>query len=355
MTNRYKLLDLPLLNVDPDWRASIDLYRLLDRDPIGVVPDTSYISGRRILVTGAGGSIGSALCRYISGLHPKELIMVDRDESALHAIQLTITGKALLDDDSTVLCDIRDRLWIRQIMISRRPDVVFHAAALKHQPLLEQYPGEAYKTNVAGTLNVVRAAMDARVGTLVNISTDKAASPTCVLGSSKRVAERLIAWCAPRRYMSVRFGNVINSRGSVLETFTRQLEMDRPLTITDPKISRYFMTSDEAVSLVLHAGSIGLPGESLVLDMGEPVKIVDLAARMIAEKGKGSIVYTGIRTSEKLSEDLLGNGEKDKRPNHPMIIQVPVPALSPSSLAAVRGSNSADKRVAEQLLILCDW
>lgn len=333
----------------------IDPYSLLGRQPIPIVPDGSYVKGKRVLVTGAGGSIGSELCGLLASFRPAELIMLDRDESALHALQLGMTGRALLDDDSTVLGDIRDKLWINKIMITRKPDIVFHAAALKHLPMLQRYPGEAYKTNVLGTRNVLRAAVAARVDVLVNISTDKAADPTCVLGSSKRVAERLVSWHAPRRYMSVRFGNVLNSRGSVLETFRGQMAMGIPLTVTDPEVCRYFMTSHEAVSLVVHAGAIGRPGRALVMDMGEPVRIVDIAKRLIdMDGGMGKIVYTGMRDGEKVCEDMLGFGEVDSRPEHPLIRQVDVPPLQSSRLRAMNIADSGSPEMEDLLLALCD-
>ena len=196
-----------------------------------------YLTGRRVLVTGAGGSIGSELCRQLHRYAPAELMMLDRDESALHQVQLSIHGRALLDGSDTILGDIRDAETMNAIVRERRPDVVFHAAALKHLPLLQQFPDEAYKTNVAGTLNVLRAAESAGVGTFVNISTDKAANPCSVLGFSKRVAERLTTHFADHAatgtYVSVRFGNVLGSRGSVLTSFREQISRGGPVTVTD--------------------------------------------------------------------------------------------------------------------------
>ena len=239
------------------------------------------LRGKRVLVTGAGGSIGSELCRQIHRYDPAELIMLDRDESALHAVQLSLHGRALLDDDSTVLADIRDEARVHEVFAERRPEVVFHAAALKHLPLLEKYPAEAVKSNVWGTLTVLRAAQAIGVGTFVNISTDKAANPISVLGYSKRIAERLTAQMAAETdgtFLSVRFGNVLGSRGSVLTAFASQIEVGGPVTVTDPDVTRYFMTVQEAVQLVIQAAAIGRDGEALVLDMGEPVRIADVAA-----------------------------------------------------------------------------
>jgi FlaA1/EpsC-like NDP-sugar epimerase len=303
-----------------------------------------YLSGKRVLVTGAGGSIGSELCRQIFRFAPAELQMLDRDESALHQVQLSIYGRALLDSPDTILCDIRDVAALAEVFRSRRPDVVFHAAALKHLPLLEQYPEEAYKSNVVGTLNVLRAAADVGVEVFVNISTDKAADPISVLGYSKRIAERLTAQVAAEvehgTYLSVRFGNVLGSRGSVLTAFRDQIDRGGPVTVTDPDVTRYFMTVAEAVQLVIQAGGIGNSGEALVLDMGEPVRINDVARRLIAQSKKNvQIVYTGLRPGEKLHEILLGPDELDVRPKHPLISHASVPPLDPSALAVVDGDS----------------
>lgn len=292
-----------------------------------------YLTGKRVLVTGAGGSIGSELCRQIHQYGPAELIMLDRDESALHAVQLSICGRALLDDDSTVLADIRDTEHLTRLFEERRPQVVFHAAALKHLPLLQRYPGEAVKSNVWGTLTVLEAARAARVARFVNISTDKAAEPENVLGYSKRIAERLTAHMAVEAdgiYLSVRFGNVLGSRGSVLTTFQAQIEAGGPVTVTHPDVTRFFMTVQEAVQLVIQAGAIGRAGEVLVLDMGDPVRIADVAHRLVAEQARPiQVVFTGLRPGEKLHEDLLAAGEVDQRPIHPLISHVGVPPLEP--------------------------
>ena len=305
-----------------------------------------YLTGRRVLVTGAGGSIGSELCRQLHRYAPAELMMLDRDESALHQVQLSIHGRALLDGSDTILGDIRDAETMNAIVRERRPDVVFHAAALKHLPLLQQFPDEAYKTNVAGTLNVLRAAESAGVGTFVNISTDKAANPCSVLGFSKRVAERLTTHFADHAatgtYVSVRFGNVLGSRGSVLTSFREQISKGGPVTVTDREVTRYFMTIPEAVQLVIQAGAIGQSGEVLVLDMGDPVRIFDVARRLVAQSRKEvRIVFTGLRPGEKLHEELFGDGELDVRPRHPLISHVHAPPLDPEALHA-----AADGRVA---------
>lgn len=295
-----------------------------------------YVSGRRILVTGAGGSIGSELCRQLHRFGPARLVMLDRDESALHAVQLSIEGRALLESRDVVVADIRDRERVFEVFAEHRPDVVFHAAALKHLPLLELYPEEGWKTNVAGTRHLLEAAIVHDVERFVNISTDKAADPTSVLGRTKRTAERLTAHAASltdASYLSVRFGNVLGSRGSVLEAFRRQLDAGGPLTVTHPDVTRYFMLVEEAVQLVVQAGAIGRPGEALVLDMGSPVRIDDVAKRLAAEAPRRiEIVYTGLRPGEKLHEVLLGADEADSRPSHPSISHVAVPAIDPTEL-----------------------
>ncbi|MGO9220228.1 MAG: polysaccharide biosynthesis protein [Streptosporangiaceae bacterium] len=298
---------------------------LLGRRPVrtDVAAIAGHFADKRILVTGAGGSIGSELCRQLDRFGPAELLMLDRDESALHAIQLALHGRALLDSDETILADIRDPHRIMKVFEQFRPQIVFHAAALKHLPLLERYPAEALKSNVFGTLNVLEAAAACGVESFVNISTDKAADPVSVLGYSKRIAERLTAHMAGHAagsYLSVRFGNVLGSRGSVLPALSAQVAAGGPVTVTHPEVTRYFMTADEAVQLVLQAAVIGTSGEVLVLDMGEPVRIADIARRLAAGATHPvDIVFTGLRPGEKMVEDLLGQGEVDNRPHHPLI------------------------------------
>ena len=296
---------------------------LLGRHQIETDLDTiaHYLTGKRVLVTGAGGSIGSELCRQIHRYQPAELIMLDRDESALHAVELSIHGRALLDDASTVLADIRDPDRIREVFLDRRPQIVFHAAALKHLPMLEKSPAEAVKTNIWGTQTVLQASVAAGVESFINISTDKAANPISVLGYSKRIAERLTAHVAAETegtYLSVRFGNVLGSRGSVLTAFSRQIEDGGPVTVTDPDVTRYFMTVAEAVQLVIQAAAIGRDGEALVLDMGEPVRIADVARHLDAQLSRRDdveITYTGLRPGEKLHEELFGDDEGDAEPS----------------------------------------
>jgi len=321
---------------------------LLGRRPVRTDMDAvaAHFTGKRILVTGAGGSIGSELCRQLHRFGPAELIMLDRDESALHANELALTGRALLDSDQLVLADIRDPQTIRQVFQQRRPEIVFHAAALKHLPLLERYPAEALKSNVWGTLVVLEAAAASGVESFVNISTDKAADPVNVLGYSKRVAERLTAHTAGQstgRYLSVRFGNVLGSRGSFLTALSAQAASGGPLTVTHPGVSRYFMTAGEAVQLVLQAAVIGRDGEVLVLDMGEQIRIADIARRLAASApGQVDIVFTGLRPGEKLTESLLGDGETGEVLHHPLIRHVAVPPLPPAFVTGIDAGLPAD-------------
>ena len=314
----------------------------LDTDVAAIA---GYLTGRRVLVTGAGGSIGSELCRQIHRFAPAELMMLDRDESALHAVQLSIHGRALLDSDEVILCDIRDRATVHHLFAERRPQVVFHAAALKHLPMLEQYPSEAVKTNIVGTRNVLDAAELVGVTTFVNISTDKAANPCSVLGYSKRIAEAITAQRARetgRAFVSVRFGNVLGSRGSVLTSFAKQIADGGPLTVTDENVTRFFMTIEEACQLVIQAAAIGRPGEALVLDMGKPVRIVDVARQLMEQSGRRvPITFTGLRDGEKMHEELFGDGEPhDVRPEHQLVSHVPVPPAEPERVAELPTSGN---------------
>lgn len=332
----------------------LDVADLLGRRPVHL--DMSVvagrITGRRVLVTGAGGSIGSELCRQIAALSPAAVYLLDRDESGLQATQMSLTGHGLLDSDDVVLVDIRDHEAVRSAVLAARPQVVFHAAALKHLPLLEQYPLEAWKTNVLGTLNVLDAAASVGVETFVNISTDKAAAPSSVLGFSKRVTERLTAEFGrrcPGTYVSVRFGNVIGSRGSVIHAFTAQIAGGGPVTVTDPAVQRFFMLVSEACQLVLEAAAIGSSGQVMVLEMGEPVRIVDVARTLIRMSGRRDvdIVYTGLRAGEKLDEDLFFDAETRQPTAHPLIDAVAVPPLDGET---VRREHPATPQAARALM-----
>lgn len=296
----------------------------------------TYIRGSTVVVTGAGGSIGVELCRQVARHSPKKLVFLDRDETGLQQAQLAVSNSGLLDNSDFVLADIREEHTMTKVFSNLRPDVVFHAAALKHLPVLERFPHEAWKTNVLGTANVLKAAANSNVTVFVNISTDKAADPVSTLGRSKRIAEELTAWYGSSTgspYLSVRFGNVLGSRGSLVPTLAHQIESGGPVTITDPQATRYFMTVPEACQLVLQAGSETDVGAILVLDMGEPVRILEIAEKMIEmSRKKIDITFTGLRQGEKLHEQLHSKLEERQPSTHPLIWKVLSPKLSPKRL-----------------------
>lgn len=277
----------------------------------------SYVENKTVLVTGAGGSIGSELCRQLAAHSPKKLIMFDIYENSTYDVLNEIIRHYPELDIEALIGSVRDYDRLEQIFKSRRPDIVYHAAAHKHVPLMETSPNEALKNNVFGTLNTVRAAASAGVGRFVMISTDKAVNPTNVMGATKRMCEMIVqAWNRKSKteYVAVRFGNVLDSNGSVIPLFEKQISEGGPVTVTHPDIIRYFMTIPEAVSLVLEAGAEASGGEIFVLDMGEPVKIDTLARNMIKLSGFEpdkdiKIVYTGLRPGEKLYEELLMDEE----------------------------------------------
>ena len=320
-----------------------DIRELTEADLLGrrelntdVESVAGYLTGKRVLVTGAGGSIGSELCRQLQRFAPASVVMLDRDESALQGVQLSIEGRSLLTSRDLVVACIRDRARLVEVFEEHRPEVVFHAAALKHLSLLEMHPDEGFKTNVQGTQNLLSVAAEFGVEKFVNISTDKAADSTSTLGRTKRLAERLTAHAATTTdgdYMSVRFGNVLGSRGSVIPLFRAQIALGGPVTVTHPEVTRFFMTIEEACQLVIQAGALGESGEVMVLDMGEPVKIVDLAQRLINESDRQvEIQFTGLRPGEKLHEVLYGPDEVLEPSGHPLISRVPVPAMTPAAL-----------------------
>ena len=277
---------------------------------------SNYFQGKTILITGAGGSIGSEIARQISNCQPKDLFLLDRDESGLLDVDISIDNQKLHTSKHIILADIRDQDRMLKVFAQVKPEIVFHAAALKHLNILEVHPDEGYKTNVEGTYNLLASTIGNNVKTFVNISTDKAADPISILGKTKLIAEQLTAGYADIekncKFVSVRFGNVFGSRGSVLQTFSKQIELGEPITITDPKVQRYFMTLEESVHLVLQAATQGESGDTLILKMGEPILIRKIADKLIKASGKNiEIKYSSLRPGEKLSELLVGKNEKE--------------------------------------------
>lgn len=305
---------------------------LLGRRPVGAddVKIAKFIRGKRVLITGAGGSIGSEIARQVHRFAPSSLAMVDRDETSLLNLQLSLNGTGLLTDEGLILGDVRDQERLEEIFALTKPEIVFHAAALKHLTTLERFPEEAHKTNVVGTKNVLDTAVKFEVATFVNISTDKAADPSSALGKSKLTTERLTSAVQGegKKYISVRFGNVIGSNGSFIHTFRHQIRHGGPITITHPEVTRYFMTVSEAVHLVLQSAIIGKGGETLILDMGQPVSIDAIAKHMIEVSGRNiEVKYTGLRDGEKLHEILVSPGETTEIREHPFIMHTKVEPL----------------------------
>jgi FlaA1/EpsC-like NDP-sugar epimerase len=308
----------------------IQVEDVLGREPVEVdfAAIASYLEDETVLVTGAGGSIGSELCRQIAKIGPKRLILVDHHETALFEIE-----RELLERDFTaghpVLADVKNQAKMRQVFERFRPGVVFHAAAYKHVPMLEANPVEAVRNNTVATRVLADVAVEFGAARFVLVSTDKAANPKNLLGRSKAIAEWIVEAYGHRedvstRFVAVRFGNVLNSSGSVIPIFRRQIERGGPVRVTHPEMTRYFMTIPEAVSLIVQAGAIGGRGQVFVLDMGEPVKIVDLAREMIRLSGKVpgkdvAIEFTGVRPGEKLREELWSAGEVVEPTVHPKI------------------------------------
>lgn len=297
---------------------------LLGRDPVDtdLASVEALLRGRRVLITGAGGSIGSEIARQVAHFGPAELLLLDHDETHLHDLSTGLKAPHL-----DLLADIRDRDRVVRIFERHRPEVVFHAAAHKHVPMLEAHPSEAVRTNIVGTHNLLEAARQVGVGAFVLISTDKAVFPSSVMGASKRVAEYLTIDTARQtdgRYTAVRFGNVLGSRGSVVPTFAQQIEAGGPVTVTDANMTRYFMSIPEAVQLVLQAAALSRGGEIYMLDMGEPVSIMELARRMIRLSGRRvgadvEIRVVGTRPGEKLAEELHVPSEEPAPTEHPAI------------------------------------
>ena len=316
---------------------------LLGRAPLGLDVETAkhLVEGKRVLVTGAGGTIGSELSRQLAGLGPKSLVLFERYENALWAVERSVAGLTPGGTVYSVIADVTDEQRVDEVLAEYRPQLILHAAAHKHVPLMELNPCEAIKNNVKGTRIVGEAAVRHRVEQFVLISSDKAVNPSSVMGATKRVAELLamaLAGRGPTGFMVVRFGNVVGSNGSVIPLFLEQIRAGGPVTVTHPDMRRYFMSIPEAVRLVLQAAALGENGALYVLDMGEEIKVVDMARNLIRLSGfipdrEIPIVFTGVRPGEKLSEELVASDE----------------TIEPSRLEGVRRVRSAPDRSAASL------
>ncbi|TVR03875.1 MAG: polysaccharide biosynthesis protein [Deltaproteobacteria bacterium] len=332
---RYRVLPTTeaLLNgqVSISQLREVNLQDLLGRPPVRLdnEPIARMITGRTVLVTGAGGSIGSELCRQVARFGPAELVLLEQAENPVFHLERELVQTFPDITLVPVIADVYDAPRMERVFARHRPSIVLHAAAHKHVPLMERNPGEAIKNNIIGTLNVIRASQTAEAEVCVLISTDKAVRPTSVMGASKRVSEMLMQSLAPRsttRLTAVRFGNVLGSNGSVIPIFTEQIRNGGPVTVTHPDMRRYFMTIPEASQLVLQAASLSQGGEIYVLDMGEPVHIVDVARDLIRLSGLEPdvdipITFTGIRPGEKLFEELATEGEETERTAHDRIFR----------------------------------
>jgi FlaA1/EpsC-like NDP-sugar epimerase len=308
---------------------SVEIEDLLRREPVELDHALAgrYISGRTVLVTGGGGSIGAELCRQLARLGPARLLVLGKGEHSVYLVDQELRQRCPGLEVVPLVGDVRDAVAMRQLFEQHRPEVVFHAAAHKHVPLMERQPAEAVRNNVVGTRTVAELAHAHHVETFVLISTDKAVNPTNVMGATKRVAELIVSELASRsqtRFMAVRFGNVLDSRGSVIPLFKQQIAAGGPVTVTHPDITRFFMTIPEASQLVIQAGALGQGGEVFVLDMGEPVRIADLARDLIRLSGLEPDVdvklrFTGLRPGEKLYEELLTAEEGVQATRHEKI------------------------------------
>lgn len=331
-----KTQSLPMIEDLITGKVSVNQFRdvqvedLLGREPVelDINSITENITGKVVLVTGAGGSIGSEICRQISKFHPRQLVLLGHGENSIYSIEMELKEKFrdIETEYIPVIADLQDEKKMMQVMSTYQPNIVYHAAAHKHVPLMEANPEEAVKNNLIGTMNAAKAASWSGVNTFVMVSTDKAVNPTSVMGATKRLAEMIVQSMnsvSDTKFVAVRFGNVLGSRGSVIPLFKRQIENGGPITVTHPDMIRYFMTIPEASRLVLQAGALANGGEIFVLDMGEPVKIVDLAKNLIKLSGNSiediGIEFTGMRPGEKLFEELLKEDEVQEQQIYPKI------------------------------------
>ena len=347
--------------VSDDWQKSghrttvkeVQIEDLLGRDPIklNMREIASHLEGKRVLITGAAGSIGSEIMRQVAMFNPYQMILIDNAETPLHDIRLELKKRWQEIDAPTIVANITNKARMRAIFDEYRPEYVFHAAAYKHVPMMEDNVSEAIQNNVLGTKVLADLAVEYRVNRFVMVSTDKAVNPSNVMGCSKRICEIYVQALArkiqkdksaPTQFITTRFGNVLGSNGSVIPLFRKQIAAGGPVTVTHPEIIRYFMTIPEACQLVLEAGSMGKSGEIYIFDMGKPVKIVDLAKRMIQLSGRNDvkIEFTGLRHGEKLYEELLATKENTKPTSHDKIM-----------IASVREYDYEDVNVEIETLI----
>lgn len=325
---------------------------LLHREPVRLDAESvrNWIDGRTIMVTGSAGSIGSEICRQLVQFSPRRITMVDRSESGQFFLERELSGQSGEIQLDVCTADVLDRPRIGQILQQCRPDIIFHAAAYKHVSLMERFPGEAVKNTLMATCRIADLAVAYHVPSFVLVSSDKAIRPSCVMGACKRAAELYLQSLSGQsecRFVTVRFGNVLDSSGSVVQIFRQQIERGGPVTVTDPRVERYFMTIPEAARLVVEAGAIGENGSTLMLDMGSPVRILDLAEDMIRlsglEVGKDiPIEFTRLQPGEKLKEDLSGDGEQYLPTQHPKISVVASPPCN---------AEEVSRKIAQLLLV----
>ncbi|UZE45115.1 polysaccharide biosynthesis protein [Selenomonas sputigena] len=359
MPGLYEMMETGKRNIGLQQLREIRLEDLLRRDPIKLDFDkiTHYIAGKTVLITGAGGSIGSELSRQLSHAGAKEILLLGRGENSIYEIYQELKVKFPEQSYRTVIANITDKARMEEVFRNYKPEVVFHAAAHKHVPLMEIQPVEAVQNNVFGTKNVAELADAYKSEIFVLISTDKAVNPTSVMGATKRAAELVLQEInqhSETKFVAVRFGNVLGSRGSVVPLFERQIASGGPVTVTDPEMTRFFMTIPEAVQLVLQAGGLAEGGEVFLFDMGKPVKIKDMACDLIRLHGRIpnkdiKIVYTGLRPGEKLYEELLTNEEGTTSTKHKKIYRA---KIIPMQKGALQKNLGVLKSTRDRLTIL---
>jgi FlaA1/EpsC-like NDP-sugar epimerase len=356
-----KIEDVMTGKVSVNEMRDVEINDLLGREEVklDMFAISQKLTDKVILVTGAGGSIGSEICRQVLNFHPKKLLLLGHGENSIYTIHMELKDKVKNVELIPLIADIQDRNRIFEIVGQYRPDVIYHAAAHKHVPLMEYNPKEAVKNNIFGTKNIAEAANQFKVKNFVMVSTDKAVNPPNVMGATKRVAEMIVQNLAiesQTKFAAVRFGNVLGSRGSVIPLFKKQISMGGPITVTHPDMTRYFMTIPEASRLVLQAGTLGGNGEIFVLDMGDPVKIIDLARNLIQLSGyteeEIKIEYTGLRPGEKMYEELLNEEEIQAEHVFPGIHIGKANALSKKNLNELLEnlSNDFDENTKEMLI-----